>query len=129
MSVLIDGTAGVTFNDSTNQPSASAVLTNYGVIRAIDYTTPATGFSYTIPANITVAIIQPSGTLATGTITMPAAPVNGMTITISCTQVITLLTLAANAGQSILNAISTLAAGGSASYIYRQANTTWYKVA
>lgn len=129
MTFIVDGTNGVTFNDNTNQPSASAVLTNYGVIRAIDYTTPSTGFSYTIPANVTVAILQPASTLATGAITMPAAPINGMTITVSCTQIITALTLSANSGQSIVNTISTLAAGGTVSYIYRQANTTWYKVA
>ena len=45
-----------------------------------DYTTPATGFSYTIPNNIQVAIIAPSGTLATGTITMPSAPNHGQQV-------------------------------------------------
>lgn len=130
MTTIINGDIpSITFTDSTTQTSAATVLTNYGLIRAYDYTNPSTGFNYTIPANVTVAIIQPAGTLATGTIKMPALVVDGMTITITCTQIITALTMQANTGQSLLNGLSTLAAGGTASYLYRSANTTWYKVA
>jgi len=130
MSTIINGDIpSITFTDNTTQPSAATVLSNYGLIRAYDYTTPSTGFNYTIPANVTVAIIQPAGTLATGTVKMPASAINGMTITVSCTQIITALTLSANTGQSIVNPVTTLASGGTSSYIYRASNTTWYKVA
>lgn len=98
-----------------------------GVLQSYDYQVLTTGFSYTFAAGTTTLIIQPAGTLATGTITMPAAPADGMVIAFSSTQIITALTVSANAGQSIVNAVTTLAAGGGAKYIYRLTNTTWYR--
>jgi hypothetical protein len=50
-----------------------------------------------------------------------------MVVAFSSTQIITALTVSANAGQSIVNAVTTLAAGGGAKYIYRLTNTTWYR--
>lgn len=129
MTTVINGDIpSITFTDLTTQRSAGTVLTNYGVIRTYDYTTPVTGFNYTIPANVTVAIMQPAGTLATGTVKMPASAIDGMTVTVSCTQIITALTLSANTGQSVVNPVTTLAAGATSSYLYRATNTTWYKV-
>lgn len=98
-----------------------------GLIQAYDYQVLTTGFSYTFAAGTQVLIIQPAGTLATGTITMPASPSDGMTIRFSSSQVITALTVSANTGQSIVSAVTTLAAGGGAVYIYRAANTSWYR--
>ena len=100
-----------------------------GVLRVFDYQTPITGFSYTLPSGYTGVVFTPAATLATGTVTMPLAPSDGMTVTISSSQIITALTVSANTGQSIINAITTILAGGTASYIYRLSNTTWYKVA
>jgi hypothetical protein len=68
----------------------------------------------------------PAGTLATGTITMPSAPADGMVITFSSSQQITALTLQGNTGQSISGAVTFLPAQTAASYVYRLANTTWY---
>lgn len=98
-----------------------------GVLQSYDYQASTTGFSYTFAAGTTTLIIQPAGTLATGTITMPAAPADGMLIAFSSSQIITALTVSANSGQSIVNNVTTLAAGGGAKYIYRLTNTTWYR--
>jgi hypothetical protein len=106
MTVIINGTIGT--------------LQNY------DYLAPTTGFSYTFSTYNTL-ILNPAGTLATGTITMPANPSDGMTISFSSSQIITLLTVSANTGQSIVSAVTSLALGGGAVYIYRLANTTWYR--
>jgi hypothetical protein len=57
---------------------------------------------------------------------MPAAPVDGMNITISSTQQITALTINANTGQSIVGNATALKAGGAQVLIYRLSNTTWY---
>lgn len=100
---------------------------NNGVLQSYDYQAFTTGFSYTFALGVTTLIAQPAGTLAAGTITMPAAPVDGMTIAFSSSQAITALTVSANAGQSIVSAVTTLAAGGGAKYIYRATNTTWYR--
>lgn len=97
-----------------------------GVLQAYDYQVLTTGFSYTFAAGTQTLVINPAGVLATGTITMPASPVDGMVITITSTQPITTLTVNANTGQSINNGGALgLAAGGSLSYVYRLTGTTW----
>lgn len=97
-----------------------------GLLQQYDYQAPTTGFSYTFAAGVNVLVMQPAGTLATGTITMPAAPADGMTITFSSSQQITALTVSGNTGQSISNAVTFLPAKTAASYVYRLSNTTWY---
>jgi len=97
-----------------------------GLLQSYDYQTPTTGFSYTFAAGTQVLVMNPAGTLATGTITMPASPADGMTITFSSSQQITALTLNGNTGQSINSAITSLSAKQAASYIYRATGTTWY---
>jgi len=97
-----------------------------GLLQSYDYQTPTTGFSYTFAAGTQVLVINPAGTLATGTITMPASPADGMTITFSSSQQITALTLSGNTGQSVVSAVTFLPAKTGVSYVYRLANTTWY---
>src|SRR5262245_55460750 len=89
-----------------------------------DYQVPLTGFSITPIA--TKTLLNPAGTLPPGTITMPATPFDGMEVKVSTTQTITSLTVSANTGQSINNAVTTLTAGGKVSYTYRAADKTWY---
>ena len=96
-----------------------------GLIQAYDYQVLTTGFSYTFAAGTQVLVINPAGTLATGTITMPAAPSDGMTITVSSTQQITTLTMSGN-GNSINNSVTLLPAKGSVTYVYRATGTTWW---
>jgi len=97
-----------------------------GLLQQYDYQVSTTGFSYTFAAGTTVLVINPAGTLATGTITMPAAPADGMTISFSSTQQITALTVAGNTGQSIVGNPTTMNAGGAVTLVYRLSNTTWY---
>jgi len=97
-----------------------------GVLQQYDYQTPASGFSYTFAAGTQMLFMVPAATLATGTITMPASPADGMVITFSSSQQITALTLQGNTGQSISSAPTILPAKTAASYVYRLANTTWY---
>jgi len=97
-----------------------------GLLQSYDYQVLTTGFSYTFAAGVQVLVINPAGTLATGTITMPASPSDGMTITVESTQQVTAITVNANTGQSIVGAASQLIPNQSLSWIYRLANTTWY---
>ncbi len=97
-----------------------------GLLQSYDYQTPSTGFSYTFAAGTQMLFMVPASTLATGTITMPSAPADGMMITFSSSQQITALTLQGNSGQSISGAVTFLPAQTAASYVYRLANTTWY---
>ena len=59
-----------------------------GLIQQYDYQVLTTAFSYTFAAGTQTLIINPAGTLATGTVTMPAAPADGMVITVESTQII-----------------------------------------
>lgn len=100
-----------------------------GLIQQYDYQAPTTGFSYTFAAGTNVLLMNPAGTLATGTITMPSAPADGMTITISTTQEITALTLNGNTGQSIGGSqVARLPANSAMQFVYRLTNTTWYRI-
>jgi len=96
-----------------------------GIIQQYDYQVLTTAFTYTFAAGTTVLVINPAGTLATGTITFPAAPVDGMTVTFSSTQTITALTLAGN-GKTIVSAATILPANQATTYVYRLSNTSWY---
>jgi len=97
-----------------------------GVLEAYDYQVLTTGFSYTFALGTQTLIANPAGTLATGTITMPASPVDGMVITFSSTKEISTLTVSGNTGQSITGASGVLPANTAMSFVYRSANTTWY---
>ena len=100
---------------------------NNGVLQSYDYQVLTTGFSYTFATGITTLLAQPAGTLATGTITMPSSPADGMVITFMSTQEVTALTIAGNSGQSIGGTQTTqLPANSAMSFVYRQSNTTWY---
>ena len=100
-----------------------------GVLQAYDYQVLTTGFSYTFASGTQTLVINPAGTLATGTITMPASPVDGMTITITTTQQITALTVSGNTGQSIGGTqVALLPANSAIQFVYRLANTTWYRL-
>ena len=88
---------------------------------------PLTGFSITIGDSSTVLTLNPAGTLATGTIIMPAHPYDGMPVEIASTQIITALTLSPNTGQSIKNAPSALAAGVGIGYYYVSSLSTWFR--
>lgn len=85
---------------------------------------PTTGFSITLAAETT--ILAPAGTLATGTITLPASPVANQKVTVCSTQQVSALTVTPGAGQSIVLAPTYLAAGVPMALIYDLANTTWY---
>lgn len=104
----------------------SAVISGTnGLLQSYDYQVLTTGFSYTFAAGTQVLVINPAGTLATGTITMPAAPVDGMTITFSSSQQITALTMAGN-GATLVGAVTSMPAKSGVTYVYRATGTTWY---
>ena len=87
------------------------------------YATPSTGFNITLTSPTT--LLNPSGTLATGTITFPPTVIDGAKVGVSTTHTITALTLAGN-GNTIVAGPSTLAAGSAMHFVYIAANTAWY---
>ena len=100
-----------------------------GLLQQYDFQTPTTGFSYTFAAGTQVLVMNPAGTLATGTITMPSSPADGMTITFSSTEQITALTLSGNTGQTIGGTqVTLLPANSAVQFVYRLSDTTWYRI-
>jgi hypothetical protein len=89
---------------------------------------PTTGFTITIANNTSTLILNPAGTLATGTITMPATPIDGQEVQITSSQTITALTVSPNASQTISNAPTTMTAGLGNKFIYHLAGTNWYRL-
>jgi hypothetical protein len=96
-----------------------------GLLQAYDRQVLTTAFSYTFAAGTQVLIIEPAGTLATGTITMPASPADGMTITVESTQQVTALAMSGNGGTIVGPAVQ-LIPNQPLSWVYRLSNTTWY---
>lgn len=86
---------------------------------------PVAPFTHTFSKYETEFLMQPSGTQSYEYVTLAAAPVNNARACIFSTQTITLLYVLANAGQSINNAVTTLAANGRVCYTYSSSNTTW----
>jgi hypothetical protein len=124
----IQGSGGLSIG-STVDPGLGGLATKGAMVdTGYSYQTPSTGFSITLGNNTYTTILDPAGTLATGTITMPSAPIDGQMVQFSCSQIVTALTVSANAGQSIKDAPTTVAAGGGFRYLYKSSNTTWYRL-
>ena len=113
---------------TTDRQHLSTAQVAYVVPNLVEYNVPVTGFSYTGANTTGVLVLDPAGVLATGTVVMPAAPTANQTFTVSSTQVVTALTISPNAGQTVAGAITTIAANGYASWVYRSTNTTWYRI-
>jgi hypothetical protein len=82
--------------------------------------------SSTIAAGVLTILNSNAATIASYTLTMPAAPAAGQMIQITSAGIVTTFTLSANAGQTISNAPSALAAGVGVQYIY--SGTNWYRI-
>jgi hypothetical protein len=75
-------------------------------------------------------LLQPAGTLATGTITLPlnTGVPDGTTVLITTTQEITSLTIALNGATAIFGGVTSLAAGTATAIRFYQATNSWYQI-
>ena len=94
---------------------------------------PASGFNITVPtpvSNDQWMLLQPAGTLATGTITLPlnTGVPDGTTVLITTTQEITSLTIALNGATAIYGAVTSLAAGAATAIRFYQPTNSWYQI-
>jgi hypothetical protein len=94
---------------------------------------PATGFNITVPtpvSNDQWMLLQPAGTLAAGTITLPlnTGVPDGTTVLITTTQEITSLTLALNGASAIFGGVTFLAAGTATAIRFYQPTNSWYQI-
>jgi hypothetical protein len=103
------------------------VITNSALGTAYQYAEPVAAGTVTI-GNFSILIMNPAGTLATLTVTLPATPVDKQRIRFSSSEIITALTLNAAGAETVKNAVTALTAGGFAEYAYRETGTTWFRV-
>jgi hypothetical protein len=96
--------------------------------------TPGTGFNLAVPTPVAAQqwmLIQPAGTLATGTVTLPlnTQTPDGTEVLITTTQQITAFTLALNGAAAAYGDPTTLAAEDFFRMRFVQATNSWYRIA
>lgn len=96
--------------------------------------TPGTGFNLPVPTPVSQQqwmLIQPAGTLASGTVTLPlnTQTPDGTEVLITTTQQITSFTLALNGAAAAYGEPSTLAAEDFFRMRFVQATNSWYMIA
>jgi hypothetical protein len=95
---------------------------------------PGTGFNITVPTPVAQQqwmLIQPAGTLASGTVTLPlnTGVPDGTTLLVTSTQIITSFTLALNGASNAFGAPTTMAANAFFTMRFYQATNSWYRIA
>jgi hypothetical protein len=95
--------------------------------------TPGAGFNVTVPTPVSEQqwmLLQPAGTLATGTITLPlnTGTPDGTQLLVTTTQIITAFTLALNGAAAAFGAPTTLAANAFFTMRFYQATNSWYRI-
>jgi len=94
---------------------------------------PGSGFNITVPtpvSNDQWMLLQPAGTLATGTITLPlnTGVPDGTSVLITTTQEITSLTIALNGATALYGGVTSLAAGTATAIRFYQPTNSWYQI-
>jgi hypothetical protein len=94
---------------------------------------PGTGFNVTVPTPVSQQqwmLIQPAGTLAAGTITLPlnTQTPDGTEVLVTTTQIITSFSLALNGALAAPGAPTTLAANAFFRMRFVQSLNTWYRI-
>lgn len=102
----------------------------------LTYNEPVTTDTITLTNVTRQLIIKPAGTIAALTVVTPAATtlLNGQRLGLCTTQIVSSLTVTAGSGTTVANAPTALlvpvatGAGSCVEWIYRTADTTWYRV-
>jgi hypothetical protein len=100
---------------------------------AVNLFVPGSGFNITVPtpvSNDQWMLLQPAGTLATGTITLPlnTGVPDGTQLLVTTTQIVTTFTLALNGATAAFGAPTTLAANAFFTMRFYQATNSWYRI-
>ena len=100
---------------------------------AVNLFVPGSGFNITVPTPVSQdqwMLLQPAGTLATGTITLPlnTGVPDGTSVLITTTQEITSLTIALNGASAIFGTVSFLGAGTATALRFYQPTNSWYQI-
>ena len=99
----------------------------------VQYAAPnATGFSVSIAPATTGGdvwlLLTPAAGYAAGTIVLPALPVDGQTVEVTCTQAVTALTIGGNGAAAVYGAPTTLAANAVFRLRFASVTNSWYLI-
>lgn len=116
--------------------SPQTVLVSMASLGALpyQYEAPLTGASITVASTTGKLILGPAGTIATLTVVFPAASTlaDGQTLEVGTSNTVTALTITPGSGTTVSNTPTALTVSTTASYgykfIYRTANTNWYRL-
>lgn len=116
---------------SRGVPSAQSQYVNIGTIGGVPsyvYNIPVTAFSLTFANSQVWFILNPAGTLATGTFTFAPNPSDGQRECVADSQIQTAVTFTANTGQTVVGAPTAEAsANWAACFVYVSPIATWFK--
>jgi hypothetical protein len=125
-------------NGDARKVSVTQLLTYFQTVFAAptvstNLYTPGAGFNVTVPTPVSEQqwmLLQPAGTLATGTITLPlnTGTPDGTQLLVTTTQIITAFTLALNGAAVAFGAPTTLAANAFFTMRFYQATNSWYRI-
>ena len=125
-------------NGAARKVSVTQLLTYFQTVFAAptvstNLYTPGAGFNVTVPTPVSEQqwmLLQPAGTLATGTITLPlnTGVPDGTQLLVTTTQIITAFTLALNGAAAAFGAPTTLAANAFFTMRFYQATNSWYRI-
>ena len=122
------GTADL-FQDVVNgQPTANsqyATAAQIAGVRGYVYNVPLTAFTLTYANSQVDMILNPAGTLATGTLTTAPNPSDGQRECVVSSQTQTALTVTANTGQTIVNAPTALVANTPICWTFVKSLSAW----
>lgn len=109
----------------TFSTGAAAKVTQYSAPSATAFNVPITDSSSSI-----WLLLQPTGTFAAGTITLPsvANAVDNQEVLVNCTQIVTTLTVDGNGATGVTGEPATLAANDFFLMRYNLTFKTWYRV-
>ena len=125
-------------NGDARKVSVTQLLTYFQTVFAAptvstNLYTPGAGFNITVPTPVSEQqwmLLQPAGTLATGTITLPlnTGTPDGTQLLVTTTQIITAFTLALNGAAAAFGAPTTLAANAFFTMRFYQSTNSWYRI-
>lgn len=120
---------GTTAPVATVDVTGSIAHSQQEIDKSYTYNAPTTGQTVTLATGTQTAIINPAGTLAALTVTLPACNTayDGSLARFSSEQAVTVLTVNATSG-SVVGGPTSLALGAGSGYICRGSDTTWYRL-
>lgn len=93
---------------------------------------PTTGFNIAVPTPVGPQwiLLQPAGTLATGTVTLPlnTTTPDGSEVLVTTTQIVTTFTLSINGASAAFGAPTTMAANAFFKVRFVQSTNSWYRI-